>query len=221
MIASRVTLPTRAIRAAVRTSHGARPSFVTRATTEDKADAEAADLMGELGLGELSEVMAKAEGGAAVPAWVPDVPELKKALTFLAGTDGASEIGNKILVEKYGKTFYEQMGFTEWAELLNGRLAQLGFLAYCHHMFDGDVITQAAAFPNTLGVAIQIVAITAASLVPVVDKTAGYIPDNVQKPVMEFYEKNLSGVFPETSERVNGRAAMLGMAALVALGVVF
>merc|ERR1719163_61173 len=109
MIASRVTLPTRAIRATVRTSHGARPSFVMRATTEDKADAEAADLMGELGLGELSEVMAKAEGGAAVPAWVPDVPELKKALTFLAGTDGASEIGNKILVEKYGKTFYEQM----------------------------------------------------------------------------------------------------------------
>ena len=32
----------------------------------------------------------------------------------------------------------------------------------------------------------------------------------------------LAGVLdPETSERVNGRAAMLGMAALVALGVVF
>ena len=200
---------------------GTRRAVAMRAAAEEaKAEEEGAgDLMADLGLGELSEVMEKAEGGAAVPAWVPDVPQLKESLKFLAGTDGAAEVGNKILIEKYGKTCYDQMGFTEWTELLNGRLAQLGFLAYLHHMGDGGVLTQAAAAPK--GVVLQILAITAASLVPVVDKDAGYIPDNVREPIMKFYDDKIAGVFPETSERVNGRAAMLGMLALVALDVVF
>ena len=86
---------------------GTRRAVAVRAAAEEaKAEEEGAgDLMADLGLGELSEVMEKAEGGAAVPAWVPDVPQLKESLKFLAGTDGAAEVGNKILIEKarYGR----------------------------------------------------------------------------------------------------------------------
>merc|ERR1719224_269854 len=86
--------------AGVATSRGAKVVGPRAAASEEAKSAEeegAGDLMADLGLGELSEVMEKAEGGAAVPAWVPDVPQLKESLKFLAGTDGAAEVGNKIL----------------------------------------------------------------------------------------------------------------------------
>jgi len=43
-------------------------------------------------------------------------------------------------VEKYGETLYREAGFTETAEKINGRLAQVGFVLALQNTFNGDVL---------------------------------------------------------------------------------
>ena len=81
--------------------------------------------MGEIGLGDLEDIMAKADGGASVPKFIADlgIEPLTEGFKFL-GSDQMTGPGSEMLfVEKFGETLYREAGFTETAEKINGRLA--------------------------------------------------------------------------------------------------
>lgn len=162
--------------------------------------------------------MAAAGGGSAVPAFLADAPaEVKDALEFL-GRDNVT-ISDKVLVERYGETFYEATGFTETAEVINGRLAMLGFMAYIGAVFTGDFLTQLAEHP--LFVTLLVATVSGASLVPIV-KPEGYMPASVKEPLDKALGAlPVEAVFTPVSERINGRAAMVGVAAVLGLAVLF
>ena len=52
------------------------------------------------------------------------------------------------LLEKYGETLYREAGFTETAEKINGRLAQVGFVLAVQNTFNGDVLTS-SPYPSS------------------------------------------------------------------------
>ena len=124
-----------------------------------------------------------------------------------------------LFVEKYGETLYREAGFTETAEKINGRLAQVGFVLAVQNTFNGDVLTLIAKYP--LLVFLVVAGITGASLVPTANP-AGYMPEGLKSSVMKAYEgANLGDVFSEKAELINGRAAMVGMGIFLATAIVF
>ena len=184
--------------------------------------------------------MKSAAGGAAVPGWVPAIPELETALKMLASDSVV--ISDQLLVEKYGEALFAATGFTKRAELINGRLAvrlcgcavrwlvlpahsptptqMIGFVAAVGATFKGDILTQLARAP--MGVALTIFLIITATLVPDVDAEAGYIPGNVRQAVDKLMASTgLDAFFTETAETVNGRAAMMGMLVFLLTATLF
>ena len=124
-----------------------------------------------------------------------------------------------LFVEKYGETLYREAGFTETAEKINGRLAQVGFVLAVQNTFNGDVLTLIAKYP--LLVALVTAGIAGASLVPVANPQ-GYFPEGLKGTVMKAYEgANLDDVFSEKAEIINGRAAMLGMGVFLLTATIF
>ena len=166
-------------------------------------------------------MLAKAAGGSSVPKFIKDTgnEQLIQVFKFL-GSDQMTGPGSELLfVEKYGETLYREAGFTETAEKINGRLAQIGFVLALQNTFNGDVLTLMGRYP--LLVALVVSGVAAASLVPTCNPQ-GYFPDALKGSVMKAYESaGLDDVFSEKAEMINGRAAMLGMAVFIATAVVF
>ena len=178
--------------------------------------------MGEIGLGEeMEDMLAKAAGGSSVPKFIKDTgnEQLIGAFKFL-GSDQMTGPGSELLfVEKYGETLYREAGFTETAEKINGRLAQVGFVLAVQNTFNGDVLTLIAKYP--LLVALVTAGIAGAPLVPVANPQ-GYFPEGLKGTVMKAYEgANLDDVFSEKAEIINGRAAMLGMGIFLLTATIF
>ena len=71
---------------------------------------------GELGLGELEDIMDMADGGSPIPGFVKDmdIPELTKAFEILGSTE--TSLGEALFVEKYGETLFRQSG---WLSLIH------------------------------------------------------------------------------------------------------
>ena len=177
---------------------------------------------GEIGLGEeMEDMLAKAAGGSSVPKFIKDTgnESLIQAFKFL-GSDQMTGQGSELLfVEKYGETLYREAGFTETAEKINGRLAQVGFVLALQNTFNGDVLTLMAKYP--LLVSLVVIGIAGASLVPTANPQ-GYFPDALKGSVMKAYESaGLNDVFSEKAELINGRAAMLGMGIFIATATIF
>ena len=166
-------------------------------------------------------MLAKAAGGSSVPKFIKDTgnDQLIEAFKFL-GSDQMTGPGSEMLfVEKYGETLYREAGFTETAEKINGRLAQVGFVLALQNTFNGDVLTLMAKYP--LLVALTVAGIAGASLVPVANPQ-GYFPEALKGSVMKAYESVGGGdLFSEKAETINGRAAMLGMGIFIATAVIF
>merc|ERR1711943_19529 len=174
---------------------------------------------GELGLGELEDIMDMADGGSSVPSFVKDmdIPELTKAFELLGSTD--TSMGETLFVEKYGETLFRQSGWTPTAELVNGRCAQIGCVLAVLNTFNGDVLTGISTHP--LLVALTVAGIAGASIVPVVEPQ-GYFPPALKDGVMGAYKgANLDEKFTPTVEMVNGRAAMVGMAVFLLTATIF
>ena len=193
-----------------------RAAFTVKASDDDM------DFMGEIGLGEeMEDMLAKAAGGSSVPKFIKDTgnDQLIEAFKFL-GSDQMTGPGSEMLfVEKYGETLYREAGFTETAEKINGRLAQVGFVLALQNTFNGDVLTLMAKYP--LLVALTVAGIAGASLVPVANPQ-GYFPEALKGSVMKAYESVGGGdLFSEKAETINGRAAMLGMGIFIATAVIF
>ena len=94
-------------------------------------------------------MLAMAAGGSSVPKFIKDTgnEQLIGAFKFL-GSDQMTGPGSELLfVEKYGETLYREAGFTETAEKINGRLAQVGFVLAVQNTFNGDVLTLIAKYP--------------------------------------------------------------------------
>ena len=166
-------------------------------------------------------MLAKAAGGSSVPKFIKDTgnEQLIDAFKFL-GSDSMTGPGSEMLfVEKYGETLYREAGFTETAEKINGRLAQVGFVLAVQNTFNGDVLTLIAKYP--LLVFLTVAGIAGASLVPTCNPQ-GYFPDGIKDTTMKAYEgAGLGDVFSAKAEMINGRAAMLGMAAFIATATIF
>lgn len=177
--------------------------------------------MGEIGLGDLEDIMAKADGGASVPKFIADlgIEPLTQGFKFL-GSDQMTGPGSEMLfVEKFGETLYREAGFTETAEKINGRLAQVGFVLAVQNTFNGDVLELIAKYP--LLVLLTVAGITGASLVPTC-APQGYFPDALKETTMKAYEgAGLGDIFSAKAEMINGRAAMLGMAVFIATATIF
>ncbi|EEH57092.1 uncharacterized protein MICPUCDRAFT_45567 [Micromonas pusilla CCMP1545] len=191
-----------------------RAAFAVRASDDD-------DVMGQIGLGDLEDIMDKADGGASVPKFIEGlgIEPLTEAFKFL-GSDKMTGPGSEALfVEKYGETLYREAGFTPMAELINGRLAQVGFVLAVQNTFNGDVLEMIAKYP--LLVFLVVAAITGASLVPTANPQ-GYMPDGLKDGVMKAYEGAGAGeIFNAKAEMINGRAAMVGMAVFLATATIF
>lgn len=116
VLSARAVAPAKATRA---TRRAAKRALRCSATSEEE------DVMGEIGLGDLEDIMAKADGGASVPKFIADlgIEPLTEGFKFL-GSDQMTGPGSEMLfVEKFGETLYREAGFTETAEKINGRLA--------------------------------------------------------------------------------------------------
>ncbi len=83
----------------------------------------------------------------------------------------------------------------------------IGFVAAVGATFKGDMLVQASRAP--MGVALVVLLIATATLVPEIDAEAGYIPGNVRNAVEKLMAATkLDAFFTETAETVNGRAAV-------------
>merc|ERR1719454_1566659 len=111
------------------------------------------------------------------------------------------------------------MGFSGWApEVINGRLAQLGFIAALgtEALNPGEKLADQFVdnFPLFAG---SVLAVVVASLAPEVyrqnvgDKKVEYTAD----PKSIDPTKDPFGIFKESSEMTNSRAAMVGIAAML------
>eukprot|EP00740_Mantoniella_antarctica_P006332 CAMPEP_0181363308 /NCGR_PEP_ID=MMETSP1106-20121128/8630_1 /TAXON_ID=81844 /ORGANISM="Mantoniella antarctica, Strain SL-175" /LENGTH=302 /DNA_ID=CAMNT_0023477639 /DNA_START=48 /DNA_END=957 /DNA_ORIENTATION=- len=203
---------------ATRVSNARKVSFA-RAAKESDDDM---DFMGEIGLGEeMEDMLKKADGGRSVPKFIADlgVEPLTEAFKFL-GSDSMTGPGSELLfVEKYGSTLYREAGFTATAELINGRLAQIGFVLAVQNTFNGDILTMIAKYP--LDVLLLVAAISGASLVQVANPK-GYFPSGLMESVMKGYEgAGGPDIFSEKAETINGRAAMVGIAVFVLTATIF
>merc|ERR1711967_108543 len=106
-------------------------------------------------------------------------------------------------------SFIDSMGFSGFApEVINGRLAMLGFLAGIgaesaqHETFAYQFSNHPVAFTFSA------LLITAASFMPAMQGETKYTPD--PKSMGE------RGLFSQDAEMLNGRVAMLGMVAMLA-----
>ena len=174
---------------------------------------------GELGLGELEDIMDMADGGSPIPGFVKDmdIPELTKAFEILGSTE--TSLSEALFVEKYGETLFRQSGWTPTAELINGRCAQIGFVLALLNTFNADVLTGISTHP--ILVALTVACIAGASIVPVVEPQ-GYFPSALKDGVMGVYKGGkLDEKFTPTAEMVNGRAAMVGMAVFLLTATIF
>mmetsp|Transcript_2121 Transcript_2121/g.9641 ORF Transcript_2121/g.9641 Transcript_2121/m.9641 type:complete len:222 (-) Transcript_2121:168-833(-) len=212
VLSARAVAPAKATRS---TRRAAKSALRCSATSEEE------DVMGEIGLGDLEDIMAKADGGASVPKFIADlgIEPLTEGFKFL-GSDQMTGPGSEMLfVEKFGETLYREAGFTETAERINGRLAQVGFVLAVQNTFNGDVLELIAKYP--LLVFLTVAGIAGASLVPTCNPQ-GYFPDGIKDTTMKAYEgAGLGDVFSAKAEMINGRAAMLGMAVFIATATIF
>jgi len=156
----------------------------------------------------------------------PEIPEeLQPYFSFLVANDKtATDLPKPVqdiaaqatrLIEK-AKPY---TGFTEMAETLNGRVAMMGFLGFVPALAHGGVLHQFSDEPFWTLVAISTIAI--ATYIPVAEKgvplgtvkTIDQIPESVSTQVKELFTSDL--------ELFHGRLAMLAIAALVSLEVIF
>jgi len=144
---------------------------------------------------------------------------MKKVFTLLTSTSTtpADIIPEKYLENEYAKAFIAEVGYTEYAEKLNGRLAMLGFVMYLGNM--GDILNKIADAP--LSVIIAAVLVNGSSLIPIVNPK-GFIPEGVKDTVMTQYkEQGLEDLLTPELEQLHGRFAMLGMTGLILLAAIF
>ena len=178
------------------------------------------DGMGEIGLGdEMEDMMKMADGGAVVPKFIADldIPQLTAAFKFLGSTETSA--GELLFVEKYGETMFRQSGWTTTAELINGRVAQIGFVLALLNTFNGDVLSCIAKYP--VAVALTAAVISGASLVPTV-MPRGYGPESLKESVMSAYDgAGLDKIFTPNAEMINGRASMVGFAFFLLTATIF
>merc|ERR1719460_3618710 len=119
------------------------------------------------------------------------------------------------------------MNFNSWApEVINGRLAQLGFVAAVQsEIFSGQ--TLAEQFQNNFtAFGASVLLVTVASFAPTLQqaitkdlpesKSIGYASD----PKTIAPSEDPFGIFKESSELANSRAAMVGIAAMLATELV-
>jgi len=110
-------------------------------------------------------------------------------------------------------------GFTEVAEMLNGRVAMMGFLGFVPALSHGGVLHQFSDEPFWTLVAISVIAV--ATYIPVAEKnvplgtvkTIEQVPASVEAQIKELFTRDL--------ELFHGRLAMLAIATLVSLEVFF
>jgi len=170
---------------------------VPRATEETPAETETA--------------APAASKSMSAPSWLP--APLTPAFTLIAGEMSLEEAMPAKVKEVLDMPMVaESRGFTPMAETLNGRAAMLGFFACMHAEFfsEDSFLAQLGSAP--LAIALTVAAITAATFIP---GSKGVSVEDAKKDL----PAEIAGFFTESTEKINGRAAMVGLAALLPLEV--
>ncbi|KAL6751399.1 hypothetical protein V8C86DRAFT_2779093 [Haematococcus lacustris] len=158
------------------------------------------------------------------PDWVP--AQAQPVVKFFESddvklADVLQPIRNNGLYKQYAQDYVESatvrdsFGWKKIAETINGRCAMIGFVAGAGaEIFrQKTILYQLAAQPQP--VALTLVLLTVATLIPIIKGTDGKYLESLQ----ETYTVP-EGWFTEAKEKVNGRAAMLGIAAMLLFEVV-
>jgi hypothetical protein len=144
----------------------------------------------------------------------------KEMFGFLQSRTFSKDREGFLLGDVFADGVIRNGGFTEFAEKVNGRVAQLAFPIGLTQTFNGDLLDQLAANP------MQALALSSlilyASLPPLFDTRAddrrgisvfkASVPAEVRKGLMEQYRSGgLDKIFTEEAERTNSRAAMIAV----------
>eukprot|EP00873_Tetraselmis_striata_P010003 jgi/Tetstr1/430267/TSEL_020095.t1 len=154
----------------------------------------------------------------ARPSWADESEPAKVTYDLLFSND--TKFPEEIRSNPFVARLLADQGWSQEAEILNGRLAMLGAL----HMtltsvFLGDVLVQVANSPGPLVLLMPL--ITAASIAPRVGDEP-LVPAAVRDPLMDAYNKaDGPEIFTPELELAVGRLAMVAMGGFLVLAVVF
>lgn len=156
--------------------------------------------------------------------------EVERAFQFLQRTDYIQEREGYLMGEVIADGIIREVGFTEFAEKINGRIAQVAFIIGLGETFNGDILTQLAEHP----VKAMILAgfITAASLPPVFDARTedrrgialfnSLVPVSVRDTALSLFSSTgADKIFTEKAELTNSRAAMAAIGVWLVLATLF
>ena len=145
---------------------------------------------------------------------------VEESFAFLQATNYRKEREGFLLGDIFADRIIREGGFTEFAEKVNGRVAQVAFPLAVLETGNGDLLTQLSDHPVK---ALLISAFIAyASLPPLFDAAENdrrgaslfkiAVPPEARRGLMNFYTVfELDKIFTPAAERTNSRAAMAAM----------
>jgi len=154
----------------------------------------------------------------------------KEVFGFLQSKTFSKDREGFILGDVFADAVVRNGGFTEFAEKVNGRVAQVAFPLGLMETFNGDLIDQLAAHP--IQVIFWSLLTVYASLPPMLDERTddrrsiavfkASVPAEVRTGLQDAYDKaGLDKIFTPEAELTNSRAAMIAMAVWLTTAAIF
>lgn len=146
--------------------------------------------------------------------------QVEDAFSFLQATNYRKEREGFLLGDIFADRVIREGGFTEFAETVNGRVAQIAFPLAVMETGNGDLLTQLSDHP--IKALLLSGLIVYASLPPLFDAEENdrrgaslfkiAVPPEARRGLMNFYTVfDLDKIFTPAAERTNSRAAMIAM----------
>jgi hypothetical protein len=156
--------------------------------------------------------------------------QVEDAFSFLQATNYRKEREGFLLGDIFADRVIREGGFTEFAETVNGRVAQIAFPLAVLETGNGDLLTQLSDHP--IKALLLSGLIVYASLPPLFDAEEGdrrgaslfkmAVPPEARRGLMNFYTVfDLDKLFTPAAERTNSRAAMLAMGFYLITATIF
>jgi hypothetical protein len=176
------------------------------------------------------------EGGSPKPElglaklFVEGNEQVEEVFSFLQSTTYRKEREGFLLGEIFADRVIREGGFTEFAETVNGRVAQVAFPLAVLETGNGDLLTQLSDHP--VKAMLLSALIVYASLPPLFESAENdrrgaslfkmAVPPEARRGLMNFYTVfELDKIFTPAAERTNSRAAMFAMGFYLLTATIF